>query len=646
MHNSFCVVVIGTSAGGVRALEQMFARLPEKPNLAFIVVQHLNPDQPSAMPEILRRCCQLPVMHITEGLKVLPNQVHLAPPGFYVSVNNGSFHLTAFDTERRFRLPIDYCFKSVAHVFKAKAIGVILSGTGHDGTLGVKAIKEAGGFTLAQQAKNAEYDGMPRSAIEALAIDRVVPIDQVADELLLYSNHPYVVEAAAFIEDTTVSLIDPLERIFALLRIHTGHDFAHYKRKTIVRRVERRMAVHQLSKITDYLQYLQQSKAEIGHLFKELLINVTSFFRDPESFEVLKQKILPRLLGDKTSKAPIRIWVPGCASGEEAYSLAMLFVETAQSLNLSRPVQVFATDIDNSSLEIARHGFYTDACIGDDVTPERLQRFFKKEAGGYQINKQIRDMVIIAKQDLIKDPPFSKLDLVVCRNLLIYFSQSLQKKVLPLFHYTLNPHAFLMLGPSETIGGFTDLFSLVDKKWKIFQRENAPRISFDFPSSPYVREADFPSQTAMTITAGTQNIASLAEKLLLDNYAPPCVIVNDKYDIIYFHGRTTKYLELPSGEASLNILKMAREELRIDLRSALHKVLKLQQEEIHRNIQLKIQEDSVTVNLTVKPLHGPKPIRGLAMVIFEEMNLPRENFNSNQTASTPAEDQRIFDLEH
>lgn len=350
IEKPFCVVVIGASAGGLRALERLLAPLPENPNLAFIVIPHLARNYQSAMPEILQRVCKLNVAQISEGMKILSNHVYLAPPNFYVSIEHGSFHLTDFHPDKPCRMPIDFCFKSIARVYKDKAIGIILSGLGSDGTIGVKAIKEAGGFTLAQKENDAEYESMPRSAIEAFAIDRVLPADQLANELLRFSNHPYVIRTS-IVEDPPRLHIDPLERIFALLRIHTGHDFAHYKRKTIARRIERRMAVHQLAKITDYLQYLQQSKAEIGHLFKELLINVTSFFRDPESFEVLKQKILPRLLGDKTSKAPIRIWVPGCASGEEAYSLAMLFVETAQSLNLSRPVQVFATDIDNSSLE-------------------------------------------------------------------------------------------------------------------------------------------------------------------------------------------------------------------------------------------------------------------------------------------------------
>lgn len=637
----FCVVGIGASAGGVEAIEKLCQNLGAEPGMAFVVVLHRDPAADDILSEVLRRHCNLSLQLIEDGQKPLVNHVYIAPNDHFVSIVRGVFRTYPPDQGERLRMPIDFFFRSLAQSLGEKAIGIVLSGAGTDGALGLKAIKSAGGLTIAQNKHDAQYDSMPHNAIATGSVDLMLDADKIGEELDRYLKHPYVAQAPTATPATRAS--DLMERIFSLLRTHTGHDFSHYKRNTITRRIERRMAVHQIGKLGEYVRYLTHNPREIDSLFKELLINVTSFFRDPESFEALAREVLPNILRACAKSGPVRCWVPGCSTGEEAYSLAITLIETADALGIACEAQIFATDIDNASLEAARHGVYPES-IEPDVGKDRLQRFFIREGGAFRVNKRVRDMVIVAKQDLIRDPPFSKLDLVVCRNLLIYLNPTLQKKVLPLFHYTLNPRGVLMLGPSETVGEYTHLFSIIDKRWRIFERTHAPRNNVDFPTTPLL--SDVSAETRMRNgVAATKTIAHAAEKALLEQYAPSCVIVNEKYDIVHFHGRTSRYLEPPTGEPSLNVLKMAREELRIELRTVLHKVFNTGQAERRSAIRIKVEGQHELVNLIVQPFPDSESSRGLVMVVFEQTQQSDDN-TAPAAPHEPQFDQRVFDLEY
>lgn len=641
-RDEFCVVGVGASAGGIDAIEKLCAGLSPDSGMAFVVVQHRDPAAGSRLLEVLQRVCPLPLRAVEEGLTPQPDCVYLAPNDQFVSIVSGVFRTYPPEPGEHLRMPIDFFFRSLAQSLGDKAIGIVLSGAGTDGALGLKTIKSAGGLTIAQNKHQAQYDAMPHNAIASGSVDLILDAEQIGEELSKYRRHPYVAQGASAMPSSTRAT-DLMERVFSLLRTHTGHDFSHYKRNTIIRRIERRMAVHQINKLSEYVRYLAYNPAEIDVLFKELLINVTSFFRDPESFEALSREVLPNILRACARSGPVRVWVPGCSSGEEAYSLAMVLVETADALGIACEAQIFATDIDNASLEAARQGVYP-AAIELDVGKDRLQRFFVREDGAYRVNKRIRDMVIVAKQDLIRDPPFSKLDLVVCRNLLIYLNPALQKKVLPLFHYTLNPHGILMLGPSETVGEFTHLFSIIDKRWRIFERTHAPRNAVEFPTTPLLHDpTGDPRHPAGLVV--TKTIAHAAEKALLEQYAPSCVIVNEKYDIVHFHGRTSRYLEPPTGEPSLNVLKMAREELRIELRTVLHKVFNTGQAERRNAIRLKVEGQQELVNLIVQPFPDSEASRGLVMVVFEQVQ-PTDELATPSAPVEPQFDQRVFDLEY
>jgi len=635
--NGFCIVGLGASAGGLEALEHFFKNMPDDSGLAFVIVQHLDPDHSSILVDLIKHHTNMQVFQIKDGMRIAPNCVYVIPPNKDLALLHGMLHLIDLSLPHGFRLPIDHFFRSLAEDQRHKAIGIVLSGTGTDGSLGVKAIKAAGGMTMAQEGSTAKYDGMPRSAIVTGCIDYVLPAKKMPAELVRYVRHPYVSKVA----ETEAVGETHLEKIFILLRSRTGHDFTYYKRNTIDRRIERRMAVHQIKKVEDYLRYLQQNKHEIEALFKELLIGVTNFFRDPESFEVLKQKVIPRILQPKSAETPIRVWVTGCSTGEEAYSVAMVLIEAMNDLSKNFKIHIFATDIDEQALAFARIGAYPESIVAD-VSADRLRHFFSKEGHTYQIRKQLREMIIFAKQDVLKDPPFSKLDLILCRNLLIYLGLPLQKKLLPLFHYTLDPGGFLMLGPSETIGEFADLFSLVDKKWKIFQRKSALRASVEFPPVPLIKGERRKKESAKSL--GHTNVVQLSEKLLLEGYTPSCVIINEKDDIIHFHGHTSRFLEPPTGEATLNILKMAREDIRIELRSAIHKAFKRHTTVAHPNVVIKEGGREFSVNLIVKPFQQ-ESMQGLMMVIFEDVNQLSQHKPAKKSKTTSTSDQRLYDLE-
>src|SRR5215831_13621285 len=466
--NDFPIAGIGASAGGLEALEELFDNMPPEPGIAFVVVTHQHPGHTSMLPELLRRKTDMIVVEASEGARLEPNHVYVGPPGGQMAILDGRLHRMETDKKEAPRLPIDYFFRSLATDQRERAICVILSGTGTDGTLGLKAIKGESGMAMVQQPQSAKYAGMPSSAIATGVADYVLPPASMPQQLVAYVKGAYLTAGTISAELPTVYL-EPLQKIFALLRIRTGNDFSVYKTNTIRRRIERRMNVHQIKKPSDYVRYLHENPHEIDILFKELLISVTNFFRDPEAWEALRPR-LEELVSSRAENQTLRIWVPGCATGEEAYSLAIALKEAMDKVGRHLLVQIFGTDLDSEAIETARIGQYPDG-IAVDVSPQRLERYFIREDGTYRVRKEIREMVVFAPQNVIKHPPFTKLDLLSCRNLLIYLNAEVQKKLLPVFHYSLKPGGLLLLGSSETVGAFTDHFEPLDKHWKIFRRK-------------------------------------------------------------------------------------------------------------------------------------------------------------------------------
>ncbi|MGP8090607.1 MAG: chemotaxis protein CheB [Syntrophobacteraceae bacterium] len=624
----FYIVGIGASAGGLEALGQFFAPIPPNSGLAFVVVSHLDPTQKGMMPELLQRFTRMKVCQVEDGVKVAPNCVYVIPPNRDLSILHGTLQLLEPTASRGLRLPIDFFFKHLADDQKERSIAIILSGMGSDGTLGVSAIKEKLGMVMVQDIRSAKADGMPRSAIGTGLVDYVAPAEYLPAKLMDYVNHARRAATAPRKAEVLVEKTSGMmQKIFVLLRAQTGHDFSFYKTSTIYRRIERRMTVHQIADMSLYVRYLQENPQEIDLLFTELLIGVTSFFRDPESFEALKKEAEAYILEGKKQGETLRIWVPGCSTGEEAYSIAIILIECLEGLGKKGrfKIQIFATDIHKEGIEKARQGVYLPN-IAAQVSPERLDLFFtREESGSYRIKKNIREMVVFAPQNLIMDPPFTKLDILSCRNLLIYLTADLQKKLLPLFHYCLNPGGILFLGTAETIGSFTDLFSVSDNKWKIFSRtESASALTnlMDFPSDLSFSDADrvrtppeFQKDAGMTVP-------DLVQTILLEDFAPSAVLINDKGDIVYVHGRTGKYLELAAGKTNVNIYALAREGLKQHLGSAIRRALAEQADVTLKGLHVRTNGDDQVIHLTVKPLLKPDAMRGLLLVVFDNAPTP------------------------
>ena len=638
----FFIVGIGASAGGLEALGQFFAQMPTNSGLAFVVVSHLDPTQKGMMPELLQRFTKMKVYQAEDGLKVAPNCVYVIPPNKDLSILHGTLHLLEPTASRGLRLPIDFFFKHLADDQKEKSIAIILSGMGSDGTLGVSAIKEKLGMVMVQDIRSAKSDGMPRSAIGTGLVDYIAPVEHLPTKLMDYVKHAGMVATAPHKADVLVEkTTGMLQKIFVLLRAQTGHDFSFYKKSTIYRRIERRMTVHQIADMSLYVRYLQENPHEIDLLFTELLIGVTSFFRDPESFEALRKEVEAYILEGKKQGSMLRIWVPGCSTGEEAYSIAIILMECVEGLGRKGrfKIQIFATDIHKEGIEKARQGLYLPN-IAAHVSPERLDLFFtREESGGYRIKKEIRELVVFAPQNLIMDPPFTKLDILSCRNLLIYLTPELQKKLLPLFHYCLNPGGALFLGTAETIGSFTDLFSVSDNKWKIFRRtESASAITnlTDFPSDLSFADADRITTPPEFQKGPQRTVPDLVQTILLESFAPSAVLINDKGDIVYVQGRTGKYLELPDGKANINIYALAREGLRQHLGSAIRRALTQDADVTLKDLRVRTNGDDQVVHLTVKPLREPEAMRGLLLVVFDNAPTPLPAKSSRGKKSGPA----------
>jgi two-component system, chemotaxis family, CheB/CheR fusion protein len=622
-NNDFYVVGIGASAGGLEAFEQFFSHMPPDSGMAFVLIPHLSPERKSIMAELLKRHTAMEVLQAEEGMRIRRDCVYIIPPNRDMALEGGALHLLEPAIAHGIRHPIDFFFRSLAKDKAERSICVILSGTGTEGALGLRAIKGEDGLVLAQEMKSAKYDGMPQSAIATGLVDYVLPPEKMPALLLRYTKSAFS-RAYKPLARPEGKPAETLQTIFAMIRARTGHDFSMYKQNTIIRRIEKRLAIHQIETLENYITYLRNNEFEVETLANELLIRVTSFFRDPEAFDLLRKKAFPRLLRNKKPGGVVRIWVPGCSTGEEAYSLAMIALESMKDANEVYKIQIFATDIDRSAIEIARAGSYPES-IAVDVSAERLGRFFISRGSRYQIRDDIREMVVFAVQNLIKDPPFSKMDMISCRNVLIYMGTALQKKVMPLFRYALNPEGILFLGSSETVGDAIDLFSVVDKRWKIFsaRKSAAGRIApadLRFLPSPGQTKAELPPERARPANV---ELGDLMQKLLLEKYAPPCCVVNDKGDILYFQGRTGGFLEPASGKAALNIFDMAREGLAIELRTAVRKALSLKKDVVYEGLSVRSDGGRKIINLEVRYVRKPDHLQGLLLVAFNEQAVPK-----------------------
>lgn len=650
---TFPIVGVGASAGGLEAFSKLLQSLQPDTGMAFVLVQHLDPNHPSALTELLSREVSMPVTEAGEGMVIMPNRVYVIPPNANLALLHGILHLMPRSQERGQHLSIDYFFRSLAEDQGGNAIGVILSGTASDGVMGLKAIKSEGGITFSQDEKSAKYDGMPHSAIAAGCVDFILPPDKIAQELMRIARHPNVAHAKGA---EPIGLLpqseDALNKIFILLRRQSGVDFTYYKQTTIQRRIQRRMLLHRLDRLSDFVRYLQENPEEVSALYHDILINVTSFFRDPEIFDALKEKVFPAMVHkDRTVETPLRIWVPGCATGEEPYSIAIALLEYLGDTASNVAIQIFATDIDDEALEKARNGIYPLA-IEQDVSQERLLRYFVKMEAGYQISKHIRDMCLFARQNVIKDPPFSKLDLVSCRNLLIYLGPLLQKKVLSLFHYALKPTGFVLLGTAETIGEFADLYRLVDQKCKIYGKKSiATPLQMDFSMPPVAGEMVAPSTTMggeMAVNWAAKDLQKEVDRVIMSRYGPSGVIVNDQMDILQFRGHTGAYLEPALGEASLNLLKMAREDLLPDLHVALTKAIKDGTHERKQGVRIKRADHEIKINLEVIPVKEPAGPGRFYLVVFQdvaEAKPIKHGAKGKLTGITEAGAKRVAELE-
>jgi two-component system CheB/CheR fusion protein len=617
----FTIVGIGASAGGLEALEKFFKNMAESNGLAFVVIQHLDPDYHGVMPELLQRVTSMRVLQATDKLKIEPDHVYVIPPNKTLEVKMNVLHLTDPVQQRGHRLPIDIFFRSLADNSQENSIGIILSGMGSDGSLGAKAIKERGGLILIQDPSDAKFDGMPHSAIESINADIVATADELPFKLIAFLKlSPVEKKETKTLEKTGI------DKITTLLRQKTGHDFSMYKKTTLLRRIGRRQEVHKINKMQDYIRFLMGNPAEIEILFKELLIGVTNFFRDPAVWKKLRENILPDLINELPDGQTVRAWVTSCSTGEEAYSLAIIFREAVLEAEIPKNVylQIFATDIDREAIEKARKGIFSSN-IAIDVSPELLGRYFTPEGDGYRVNSSIREMIVFAEQNVIRDPPFTKLDILSCRNLLIYMESELQKKLIALYYYALKPGGVLILGSSESFGHNEDWFKEIDSKMKIYKRSIgfSSNILLDTPSSFYHRQA---AKTEKKMTHKTvENIQSLADQFILQNYSPASVIVNEKGDIVYIAGHTGKYLEPVAGKANWNIHAMAHEGFRHELTGAFRQAEKSPDPVIIRNAKVGTRDNIQYTDIKIEHIKTRNALNGLIIVAFVDVHGPVEH---------------------
>jgi two-component system CheB/CheR fusion protein len=645
----FPIVGIGASAGGLEAVTSLLKELAPHLGMAYVLVLHLDPTRESKVSEILARTTPIPVLQALDGMRVEPDHIYVIPPNCDLTIDHRVLHLRGREPHRSANTTIDTFLRSLAVAHGSDAIGIILSGTASDGTLGLSAIKGEAGITFAQEPSSAKYDGMPASAIASGCVDFILTPAGIAKEIARIRHHPYISDHFNPEAEQDGDGSD-MEQIFRLLRRMTTVDFSGYKSPTIARRVQRRMALQKIDKLKDYGNLLHRDPREVEALYHDLLINVTSFFRNPDAFAALRQIVYPGILQARTSASgPVRIWVPGCSTGEETYSHAISMVEFLGEERAEIPIQVFGTDLSESAIQRARAGVYKEN-IEADVTPARLRRFFYKADGGYQIKKTIRDLCIFSTQNVFNDPPFSRMDLVSCRNVMIYLSQSLQKRVVPIFHYALNPTGFLMLGSTEgLLGAGSELFEMTDKKQKIFRKRlvSSP-VAFGFSvGKPELGSTGTATPTTQSKSSETLKIPMElqreADRLLLARYVPPAVLINEHLEILQTRGRTASFLELPSGKASLNLLKMARPGLLFELQGAIDEARKQGFEAIRRRVRVD-DEKMKTVTIRVVPFKVPTQTQHSFLIVFES-DLPSEDGASpSGLAQAPAT--QIVDQAH
>ncbi|MGP0073076.1 MAG: chemotaxis protein CheB [Bryobacteraceae bacterium] len=615
------VVGIGASAGGLEAFTELLKALPDNTGMAFVLVSHLSRTHGSMLRELLSKTTRMPVEEVRTQTPVRANHVYVIPPSAMLALQDGDLTALPLRTTNRPVMVIDAFFRSLAEHRGSQAIGVVLSGTGSDGTQGLAAIKADGGIAFAQDEKSAKFPDMPRNASAQFgSADFVLPPAEISNELARIAGHPYIRQPKPDEEAEPATPETELAKILSLIKVATGVDYAQYKPTTIRRRISRRMVLHKIETIGAYLKRLESDPSEVEALYQDLLINVTCFFRDPEVWQFLKDQIFPSILKNRKTDAPIRIWVPGCATGEEPYSIAMLLLECKEPSG-GAPIQIFATDISKQAIQTARDGIYRENIVSD-VSPERLRRFFVKTNDGYQISKRVRDLCIFAVQDVTKDPPFSKLDLISCRNLLIYLGTPVQKRVLATFHYALAPAGYLLLGISETVGASSDLYRPADKKCKLYSKiATAARPAFHLAPSEIADGTALPRQPAAPARSAT-DLGKEADRVVLNKYSPPGVLINSLFDIIQFRGRTGPFLEPSPGQATLNLLKMAREGLVIDLRAAVYQAKKTGAAVRKTGVRLRSEGRVTEVNLEVTPIVDPSGREPCYLVLFQTVERP------------------------
>lgn len=620
VEHGFLVVGIGASAGGIQALSQFFSNVRPDTGMAYVVILHLSPDHDSQLAHVLQQTSKIPVEQVTRKTKIAPNRVYVVPPDRSLAMLDGHIIVNPLKTVEERRAPVDIFFRTLAESHGPNAIGVILSGTGANGSMGLKRIKELGGATFAQNPREAEFNEMPRNAIATSLVDSILPVAEIAEQIITYRNRIGHVSIPDKPEERPDDQQNALRDIFTQLRVRTGHDFSNYKRPTMLRRIERRIGVRNLPDLPAYVNYLRENPEEPVALLKDLLISVTNFFRDKKAFEALEKKTVPRLLADREPDKPVRIWTAGCATGEEAYSLAILFAERTIG-DVSAPiVQVFATDIDQQAIAVAREGLYTlnDAA---DVSPERLRRFFTKEGDNYRVRREIREMVLFARHNLIKDPPFSHLDLVSCRNLLIYLNHTAQESVMERIHFALKPGGYIFIGSSESVDGSGDLFAPVDKKNHIFQSRQVTARRIPVPESAQVYQAALKSadERAETPKPPLERISYTDLHLrLLEEFVPPSLVVNEDYEIMHLSENAGKYLQVVGGEPTNNLLKLIRPDIRVEVRGALFQARQQKSNVEVPGLKIRRGDRTEVINLLIRPvISDTDTARGYIVVIFQ-----------------------------
>jgi two-component system, chemotaxis family, CheB/CheR fusion protein len=624
------IVALGASAGGLEVFGKFFDRMPCDTGLAFLLLQHLDRGHDTLMPGLLSKHTTMPLVRTEDGLKIQPNHIYVVASNGSLTMENCTLRVEPLSVPSDGRM-IDSFFRSAAQDQKDNFIGIILSGTGTDGTLGLKAIKEHGGLSIVQKPETAKFDAMPRNAALSGFADFILPIEEIPAQVLNYIAHATAIAQRKGVEVLLRQIAAHLPAITRALRERTGHDFSRYKQSTLIRRVQRRMQVLYVDSPEKYLDCLNQDMAEIDSLFRDLLIGVTKFFRDPETFEMLANSAIPNLFKGKAGDGQVRVWVPGCASGEEAYSIAILLAEHAQKLKQAPKIQLFATDLDVEALEVARKGKYPAEEVAEHVSPDRLHRFFHKKGESFELIDSVRELCVFSPHSLIKDPPFSRLDLISCRNVLIYLEVDLQRKLLPLFHYALNPSGFLLLGLSENIASRSELFRSFDAKHRLFQRK--PAVLHTAATLPLIdtgRVTKLQTLPALAVSPAPReaNVAHSIERIIIEEYAPASVVINEQGDVVYFAGDTGKFLKPPPGRPNNKLIAMARDNLRLELRTIVHRSLTTGKEAVRKNLQVKIGSVVLQMDLIVRPLPELGADSGLFIVLFREL-LPSQDANKS-----------------